>query len=144
MDSHQPFSTLAEGQSVTRLMISMPGWSPAGADPPHSSSQAARPHSWKRGFARGPVAVIRCCLVAGLKASAHRLNGSKNTKQNKALQTLKRQSVAGFSFVQINSCTYRLDRPSTLGAGWLMEVAWPGHAKQQWVARVGNQASDPL
>ena len=72
------------------------------------------------------------------------LSGSKNTKQNKALQTLKRQSVAGFSFVQINCCTYRLDRPNKLGAGWLMEVAWPGRARQQWVARVGNRASEPL
>ena len=34
-----------------------------------------------------------------LEAIGHRtgLKGSKNTKQNKVLQTLKRQSVAGFS-----------------------------------------------
>ena len=72
------------------------------------------------------------------------LRCSKNTKQNKALQTLKRQSVAGFSFVQINSCTYRLDRPSKLGGGWLMEVAWPAGKQQRWVARNGNRASDLL
>jgi hypothetical protein len=80
-----------------------------------------------------------------LEATGHRtgLKCSKNTKQNKALQTLKRQSVAGFSFAKINSCTYRLDRPNKLGAGWLME-AWPGDAQQRWVARVGNRTSEPL
>ena len=65
---------------------------------------------------------------------------SKNIKQNKALQTLKRQSVTGFSFAKINSCTYRLDRPSKFGAGWLMEVG-PGG---KWVARVGDRASEPM
>jgi len=39
------------------------------------------------------------------------LIGAKNTKQSKALRRLKRQSVSGFSFVRINSCIYRLDRP---------------------------------
>ena len=72
------------------------------------------------------------------------LIGSKNTKQNKALQSLKRQSVGRFSFARINSCTYRLDRPGKLGAGCLMEVGWPGGARQQWIARVGNRASEPL
>ena len=72
------------------------------------------------------------------------LIGSKNTKQNKALQSLKRQSVGRFSFARINSCTYRLDRPDKLGAGCLMEVGWPGGARQQWIARVGNRASEPF
>ena len=72
------------------------------------------------------------------------LIGAKNTKQNKALQSLKRQSVGRFSFARINSCTYRLDRPGKLGAGWLMEVGWPGGARQRWIARVGNRASEPL
>jgi hypothetical protein len=69
---------------------------------------------------------------------------AKNTKQNKALQSLKRQSVGRLSFTRINSCTYRLDRPGKLGAGSLMEVASPGRARQRWTARVGNWASDPL
>jgi hypothetical protein len=72
------------------------------------------------------------------------LVGAKNTKQNKALQSLKRQSVGRFSFARINCCTYRLDRPGKLGAGWLMEVGWPGGARQRWIARVGNRASEPL
>src|SRR5678809_1003372 len=57
------------------------------------------------------------------------LIGAKNAKQNKALQSLKRQSVGRFSFARINSCTYRLDRPGKLGAGCLMEVGWPGGAR---------------
>ena len=72
------------------------------------------------------------------------LIGAKNTRQNKALQSLKRQSVGRFSFARINSCTYRLDRPGKLGAGCLMEVGRPGGARQQWIARVGNRASEPL
>ena len=39
------------------------------------------------------------------------LSGSKNIKQNKALQSLKRQSVGRSTFAKINSCTYRVDRP---------------------------------
>jgi hypothetical protein len=90
-----------------------------------------------------PVAAIRCCQDASLKTSAlmpaevsfepsklplgpSGLIGSKNTKQNKALQSLKRQSVGRFSFARINSCTYRLDHPVKLAAGALMEVGWPG------------------
>ena len=73
-----------------------------------------------------PVAVN----LRRLKLSGHRtgLSGSKNTKQNKALQSLKRQSVGVPSFAKINSCTYRLDRPEQIGAGWLMDVgtAWGG------------------
>jgi len=72
------------------------------------------------------------------------LKCSKNTKQNKALQTLKRQSVVGFSFTQVNACTYRLDRPSKLGVGWLIEVAPPAGKHEQWVARIGHRASEPL
>jgi hypothetical protein len=71
------------------------------------------------------------------------LRGAKNTKQNKALRRLKRQSVGGFSFARINPCTYRLDLPSKLGAAWLTEVSWLG-ARQRWIARVGNRASEPL
>jgi hypothetical protein len=72
------------------------------------------------------------------------LVGAKNTKQNKALQSLKRRSVGRFSFARINPGTYRLDRPGKLSAGWLMKVGWPGGARQRWIARVGNRASEPL
>ncbi len=37
------------------------------------------------------------------------LSGSKNIKQNKALQSLKRRSVGVLTFAKINSCTYRVD-----------------------------------
>jgi hypothetical protein len=81
-----------------------------------------------------------------LEATNHQtgLACAKNTKQNNALLSLKRQSVAGFSFARINSSTYRLDRPGRLGAGWLMEVAWAGGIRQRWIARVRNRASEPL
>src|SRR5262245_26509425 len=84
--------------------------------------------------------------VEALKATVHRtgLKSCKNTRQNKALRTLKQRSVAGFSFTKIDACTYRLDRAGKSGPGWLMEVCWPGAARQLWVARVGNLASDPL
>jgi hypothetical protein len=72
------------------------------------------------------------------------LIGSKNTKQRKALRAEKRASVAGYAFAKVNSCPVRLDRPNKRGAGWLMEVGWPGDARIRWVARVGNRASEPL
>ena len=72
------------------------------------------------------------------------LSGSKNIKQNKALQSLKRRSVGVLTFAKINSCTYRVDSPKNNGAGWLMEVARPGGARERWIARVGNWASEPL
>ena len=72
------------------------------------------------------------------------LRGSRNIKQNKALQSLKRRSVGVPTFAKINSCTYRLDRPGTLGAGSLIEVGWPGRSRQRWIARVDNRASVPL
>ena len=73
------------------------------------------------------------------------LVGAKNTKQNNVLRSLRRRSVGRFCFARINSCTHRLDRPGKLGAGWLMEVAWPaGGARQRWIARVGNRTSEPL
>jgi hypothetical protein len=72
------------------------------------------------------------------------LSGSKNFKQNKALQNLKRRSVGVPTFAKINSCTYRVDSPKKSGAGWLMEVAWPGGARQRWVARGGDRASELL
>ena len=72
------------------------------------------------------------------------LSGSKNFKQNKALQSLKRRSVGVPTFAKINSCTYRVDSLKKSGAGWLTEVAWPGGAKQRWLARVGNRTSEPL
>ena len=72
------------------------------------------------------------------------LSGSKNIKQNKALQSLKRRSVGVPTFAKINSCTYRVDSPKNNGAGWLMEVAPPGGARERWIARVGNWASEPL
>src|SRR5690242_9150076 len=63
---------------------------------------------------------------------------SKNTKQNKALRSLKRRSVGAITFAKINSVTIRVDRPRKNGAGWLMEVGWPGGVRQRWVARVGD------
>ena len=72
------------------------------------------------------------------------LRCSKNTKRNKALQSLKRRSVGVRTFAKINSCTYRVDSPKKSGTGWLLEVAWPGQVRQQWVARVGNRASELL
>ena len=48
------------------------------------------------------------------------------------------------TFHRINSVTYRIDRPGTRAVGWLMEVAWPGGARQRWIARVGNRASEQL
>jgi hypothetical protein len=72
------------------------------------------------------------------------LSGSKNIKQNKALQSLKRRSVRAPTFAKINSCTYRMDNPKKNGAGWLMEVAPPGGAKERWIAQVGNWGSEPL
>jgi hypothetical protein len=72
------------------------------------------------------------------------LVGSKNTRKSKALQSLKKASVAGFSFEKINSVTIRVDRPGKRAVGWLMEVAWPGENGQRWIARVGDRASKPL
>ena len=46
-------------------------------------------------------------------------------------------------FEQINSITYRVDAPNKRGAGWLMDVAWPG-VKQRWIARVGKETTAPL
>jgi hypothetical protein len=86
---------------------------------------------------RGRLKALRATeMPSGLK-------GSKNTKQNKVLQSLKRQSRAGFSFARINSCTYRLDRQDKSSAGCLMEAS-PSGARQKWIVRVGNQASEPL
>jgi len=81
-----------------------------------------------------------------LRLQGHRtgLKCPKNTKQNKALQSLKRRSVGVPTFAKINSCTYRVDAPRKSGAGWLMEVAWPGGSRQRWVARVGSRASEAL
>src|SRR5262245_32035727 len=70
--------------------------------------------------------------------------GAKNTKRNRALQSLKTASRTGFSFCKINSITYRFDTPRKRGAGWLMEVACLAPLCQRWVARVGSQASEPL
>jgi hypothetical protein len=79
------------------------------------------------------------------KATADRsgLVGSKNTKQNRALQRLKRQSVGAVAFAKINSVTIRVDRLRKKGAGWLMEVAWTG-VRQRWVARVRDSGSERL
>ena len=80
-----------------------------------------------------------------LEATGQRtgLKCSKNPNHNKALQSLKRQSVGRFSFARINSCTYRLDRQDKSSAGFLMEAS-PYGARQIWIARVGNRASQPL
>ena len=68
----------------------------------------------------------------------------KNTKQNKALQRLKRQSVGALTFAKINSVTIRIDTTGKKGVGWLMGVAWPGAVRQRWIARVGNPGSELL
>ena len=66
------------------------------------------------------------------------LSCAKNTKRNRALQSLKKASREGFSFSKINSITYRFDIARKKGAGWLMEVAWLAPMRQRWVARVGS------
>ena len=48
------------------------------------------------------------------------------------------------AFSKVNDCAYRVDTPIKRGAGWLMEVAWPGGKRVRWIARVGNRASDPM
>jgi hypothetical protein len=92
-----------------------------------------------------------CCYAhrgawKALRATEGRtgLRGSKNAKQNRALHTLKSQSVGHFTFARINSCIFRIDAANKRGVGWLMEVAWPGGARQRWIARVGDRASEPL
>ena len=109
----------------------------------------------------------RTCILAGCGKPAHKLkdfccyahrgawkalrategrtglSGSKNTLQNRALQTLKRQSVGQLTFRKINSCTYRVSARGEK-QGWLKEVAWAGGARQRWVAHLGNRASEPL
>jgi hypothetical protein len=72
------------------------------------------------------------------------LSGSKNTKRNKALRTLQKHSRGDFTFHRINSVTYRIDGPRKRAVGWLMEVVWPGGARQRWIAGVGNRASEQL
>jgi len=72
------------------------------------------------------------------------LLGSKNTKQNRALQSLKRQSVGAVTFAKINPITIRVECSRRKGAGWLMEVAWAGVSRRQWVARVGDRGSESL
>jgi hypothetical protein len=71
--------------------------------------------------------------------------GSKNTRRTKALQRLRKASIAGIAFERINSVTIRIDQPHKKAVGWLMEVAWPAETKKQrWVACVGNHRSEPL
>jgi hypothetical protein len=48
------------------------------------------------------------------------------------------------TFAKVNSCTYRVGTRNKRAAGWLMEVAWLGGSRQRWVARVCDQATDPL
>jgi hypothetical protein len=72
------------------------------------------------------------------------LRGSKNTKQLKALRSLKRRSIAGFAFTRINEVTYRVDTRAKLSAGWIMDTGWPGNLGGRWVARVGKRTSWPL
>jgi hypothetical protein len=69
---------------------------------------------------------------------------SKNINRNKALRSLKRQSVGVVTFAKINSITIRMDSPGKKGAGWLMEVAWPGGVRPRWVVRVGDRSSEAL
>jgi O6-methylguanine-DNA--protein-cysteine methyltransferase len=74
------------------------------------------------------------------------LSGSKNLKQKRALRNLKRASRGEPTFTEINSVTYRINRPHKADAvGWLMEVNWPGgKSARRWVACVGNHRSEPL
>ena len=69
---------------------------------------------------------------------------SKNTRQNKALQSLKRQSVGAVTFARINRITIRVDCSRKKGAAWLLDVAWPGASRQRWLVRVGDRGSEPL
>jgi len=71
--------------------------------------------------------------------------GSKNTRKTKALQRLRKASIAGIAFERSNSVTIRIDQPHKKAVGWLMEVAWPAETrKQRWVACVGDHRSEPL
>src|SRR5262245_34092016 len=56
----------------------------------------------------------------------------------------KRGAVGNVAFAKVNDCTYRGDTPTKRGAGWLMEVAWPGGKRVRWVARIGTRASNPM
>jgi hypothetical protein len=85
--------------------------------------------------------------VKALDGSKYRgaYSGSKNTRRTKALQRLRKASIAGVAFERINSATIRIDQPHKKAVGWLMEVAWPAETKKQrWVACVGNHRSEPL
>lgn len=80
------------------------------------------------------------------EATGHRsgLIRSKNTKQNRALQCLKRRSVGAITFDRISCFTIRVDRPRKNSAGWLMEMASLGGVRQRWIACVGDMRSKPL
>jgi hypothetical protein len=71
--------------------------------------------------------------------------GSKNTRRTKALQRLRKASIAGIAFERINPVTIRIDQPHKKAVGWLMEIAWAAETRQQrWVACVGNHRTEPL
>lgn len=66
------------------------------------------------------------------------LSSSKNLRQIRALRSAKRLTVAGFAFVAVNDCTYRIDAVNKRGVAWLMATA-----ADRWIARVRNRASPP-
>jgi hypothetical protein len=65
--------------------------------------------------------------VKALDGSKYRgaYSGSKNTRRTKALQSLRKASIACVAFERINSATIRIDQPRKKAVGWLMEVAGP-------------------
>ena len=69
------------------------------------------------------------------------LIGSKNTRRNKALRSVKQQGVAGFSVAQVNSVTYRIDRPSRRRVAYVIDV---GVHKPAWIARCKHQTTNPM
>jgi hypothetical protein len=82
-------------------------------------------------------------LLSGVPCQTGKIR-HKNPKQAKTLRTPKTH-MGVFTFCKINSCTIRIDRAGKKnGVGWLMEVAWSGGSRQRWVARVGDQRSEPL
>jgi hypothetical protein len=70
--------------------------------------------------------------------------GGRTDNKNNALHDLKMASRGQLTFERINSVTIRVDSRNKRSIAWLMEVAWPGGARQRWVARVGRSASEPM
>jgi hypothetical protein len=80
-----------------------------------------------------------------LAATMHQtgLVGSKNAKQIKALQRLKRLSVGRFAFSPINQVTWHIDAPNKLGVAWVIDVGSTAGVSSVWFARCRNMMHGP-